>query len=69
MHTMRTSALDTESGKNVMVLLKKLAVKNHSAIIVVTHDRRMVEGFDRVFEVSDGRIVSERRNGSGSSPW
>lgn len=66
---MRTSALDTESAKNVMVLLKKLAVKNHSAIIVVTHYRRMVEGFDRVFEVSDGRIVSERRNGAGSSPW
>ncbi len=66
---MSTSALVTESGKNVMVLLKKLAVKIHTAIIVVTHDRRMVEDFVRVFEVSDGRIVSERRNGSGSSPW
>ena len=51
-----TAALDTENGKNVMALLKKLAVENSSAILVVTHDHRMVEGFDRIFEVHDGRI-------------
>ena len=55
-----TAALDTENGKNVMALLKKLAVENHSAILVVTHDHRMVEGFDRIFQVSDGRIVNEK---------
>ncbi|MDR3640391.1 MAG: ABC transporter ATP-binding protein [Humidesulfovibrio sp.] len=54
-----TAALDTENGQNVMALLKVLAVENHSAIIVVTHDHRMVEGFDRIFQVSDGRIISE----------
>ena len=58
-----TAALDTENGRNVMVLLKKLAVENHSAILVVTHDHRMVEGFDRIFDVRDGRIAGERRNG------
>lgn len=42
-----------------MALLKKLAVENRSAIIVVTHDHRMVEGFDRIFEAHDGRIVNE----------
>ena len=42
-----TAALDTENGKNVMSLLKKLAVGSQSAILVVTHDHRMVEGFDR----------------------
>lgn len=57
-----TAALDTENGKNVMALLKKLAVENHSAILVVTHDHRMVEGFDRIFRVSDGRIIGEDRN-------
>lgn len=55
-----TAALDTENGKNVMALLKKLAVENRSAILVVTHDHRMVEGFDRIFHVSDGRIAAER---------
>lgn len=59
-----TAALDTENGKNVMTLLKKLAIENRSAILVVTHDHRMVEGFDRIFHVSDGRIVGEDRNES-----
>ena len=57
-----TAALDTENGKNVMALLKKLAVENYSAILVVTHDHRMVEGFDRIFQVSDGRIIDEKNN-------
>ncbi len=54
-----TAALDTENGKNVMILLKKLAFENHSAILVVTHDHRMVEGFDRIFHVNDGRITKD----------
>lgn len=54
-----TAALDTENGKNVMILLKKLALDNHSAILVVTHDHRMVEGFDRIFHVNDGRITNQ----------
>jgi len=58
-----TAALDTENGKNVMALLKKLALENHSAILVVTHDRRMVEDFDRIFEVHDGKVVREREEG------
>lgn len=57
-----TAALDTENGKNVMTLLKQLAVENNSAILVVTHDHRMVEGFDRIFDVRDGRIAGERQN-------
>jgi len=57
-----TAALDTDNGKNVMDLLKKLAVENHSAILVVTHDHRMVEGFDRIFQVIDGRIEGEQNN-------
>ena len=56
-----TAALDTDNGKNVMGLLKKLAVENHSAILVVTHDQRMVQGFDRIFQVNDGRIIGEKR--------
>jgi putative ABC transport system ATP-binding protein len=57
-----TAALDTENGKNVMDLLEKLAVDNNSAIMVVTHDHRMVENFDRILEVSDGRITGEKKN-------
>jgi len=51
-----TAALDTERGKMVMTLLRKLSRENNAAVIVVTHDVRMVEGFDRVYRMADGRI-------------
>ena len=51
-----TAQLDTERGKNVMELMRKLAREKNSAVIVVTHDRRMVEGFDRIYMLQDGRM-------------
>ncbi len=51
-----TAALDTERGKTVMGLLRKLSREKDAAVIVVTHDVRMVEGFDRVYHIADGRI-------------
>ena len=51
-----TASLDTDRGKRVMELLKKIAKENQSAVIVVTHDVRMIEGFDRVYHLKDGRL-------------
>jgi putative ABC transport system ATP-binding protein len=42
-----------------MELLKKIAKENQSAVIVVTHDVRMIEGFDRVYQLKDGRLNQE----------
>ena len=55
-----TAALDTDRGKSVMTLLRRLSREKNTAVIVVTHDKRMVEGFDRIYEIADGQI----RNGS-----
>jgi putative ABC transport system ATP-binding protein len=52
-----TAALDTERGKAVMDLLRRLGRTQHAAVIVVTHDERMIEGFDRVYQMIDGRIT------------
>jgi len=51
-----TASLDTGRGMRVMELLKKIAKENRSAVIVVTHDVRMIEGFDHVYHLKDGRI-------------
>ncbi len=51
-----TAALDTERGKTVMSLLKTLTRERQTAVIVVTHDARMVEGFDTVYRMADGKI-------------
>ena len=51
-----TASLDTVRGKKVMEMLKKIAKENQSAVIVVTHDVRMIEGFDYVYHLKDGRL-------------
>ena len=51
-----TAALDTDRGTKVMGLLRKIARERGSAVITVTHDRRMIEGFDTVYYLDDGRM-------------
>jgi len=53
-----TAALDTARGKAVMDLLRRLGRERGAAVIVVTHDERMLEGFDRIYHMVDGRITS-----------
>ncbi|MDD3598346.1 ABC transporter ATP-binding protein, partial [Sulfuricurvum sp.] len=43
-----TAALDSERALSVMQLLKKLSIEQDVAIIVVTHDERMLPLFDRI---------------------
>ena len=43
-----------------MDLLRWLGRERQAAVIVVTHDGRMIEGFDRVYHMTDGRVVRER---------
>jgi putative ABC transport system ATP-binding protein len=56
-----TASLDTERGKAVMDLLRRLGREREAAVIVVTHDDRMLEGFDRVYRMTDGRIDTGQR--------
>ncbi len=51
-----TAALDTERGIKVMSLLRRIARERGSAVLTVTHDRRMIEGFDKVYCLNDGRL-------------
>jgi putative ABC transport system ATP-binding protein len=53
-----TASLDTTRGKRVMEMLKKIARENQTAVITVTHDARMIEGFDYVYHLKDGRLNS-----------
>jgi putative ABC transport system ATP-binding protein len=51
-----TAALDAHSGRNVLELLRKVAVQPDRAVIVVTHDNRVFGFGDRIVYMSDGRI-------------
>jgi putative ABC transport system ATP-binding protein len=61
-----TAALDTERGQAVMALLRRLGREGNAGVIVVTHDVRMLAGFDRVYRMLDGRIASSARTSQPS---
>ena len=54
-----TAALDSASGKNVIELLRRLAHEHGRAVVMVTHDPRVLSYGDRIIHLEDGRIVSE----------
>lgn len=59
-----TAALDSVRGRQVMELFREIATIRQAAIMVVTHDPRSLDLFDRTIEFIDGRIVRERVGGS-----
>ncbi|WP_298014624.1 MacB family efflux pump subunit [uncultured Aquabacterium sp.] len=59
-----TGALDSVSGAEVMRILRELHADGHT-VILVTHDAQVASHAQRVIEISDGRIVADRRQGEG----
>jgi putative ABC transport system ATP-binding protein len=51
-----TAALDTARGESVMALFRQIAREKGSAVICVTHDQRMIQGFDHIYHVNDGLV-------------
>ncbi|MCF3936069.1 ABC transporter ATP-binding protein [Acuticoccus sp. M5D2P5] len=56
-----TAALDSVRSRHVMELFRTIADVRGASILVVTHDPRSVDLFDRVYEFSDGKIVATSR--------
>lgn len=54
-----TAALDGSRVKVVGELLKSLAVKHHKAVVVVTHDARLIEAADHLYEMQDGYLTKK----------
>jgi len=53
-----TAALDRESGRLVVSLLQNLSKEQGSAILIVTHDNRILDAADRIVNMVDGQIAS-----------
>ncbi len=51
-----TAALDSKSGHAVMALMQQLAHERSRAVVIVSHDSRMLAYADRVVRIEDGRI-------------
>lgn len=53
-----TGALDTDTGKEVLILLQNMSRKNGQTVIMVTHNSLFADIADRVVRVRNGRIES-----------
>ncbi len=51
-----TAALDSALGRQVMELFAKIAHERKAGVLVVTHDHRTLDVFDRILDVEDGTI-------------
>jgi putative ABC transport system ATP-binding protein len=52
-----TAALDSHTGRKVMELMRDLAHNRGRAVVVVTHDPRVIEFADRTIRIEDGAIA------------
>lgn len=59
-----TAALDSQRARIVMDLLRRVAVEQRAAVIVVTHDEKIFDRFDHIFQLRDGAL----EDGNGVRP-
>ncbi|MBD2693678.1 DevA family ABC transporter ATP-binding protein [Anabaena catenula] len=54
-----TAALDSKSGRDVVNLMQALAKEQSCAILIVTHDYRILDIADRIIHMEDGRLIKQ----------
>ncbi len=54
-----TAALDSKSGRDVVNLMQELAKEQNCAILIVTHDNRILDIADRIIQMEDGRLIKQ----------
>ena len=59
-----TAPLDSARARIVMDLLRRIAVDQQAAIIVVTHDEMILDRFDHIFRLRDGRLEKDGAAGA-----
>ena len=57
-----TGNLDTKAADNVFDLLRRVNEASDTSFLIVTHDPRLAQRCDRIIELVDGRIDSDKAN-------
>jgi putative ABC transport system ATP-binding protein len=63
-----TAPLDSERALAVVRILHQMAAQHHTAIIVVTHDEKIIPTFKRIYHIRDGRTYEEAGEGRTLQP-
>jgi putative ABC transport system ATP-binding protein len=52
-----TAALDSKSGRDVVMIMQRLAKEQGTTILMVTHDNRILDVADRIVNMEDGCLA------------
>ena len=63
-----TGALDVDTGKSVLALLRGITGEERRTVFLVTHNSTIARMADRVIHLRDGEIVSDEENASPADP-
>jgi putative ABC transport system ATP-binding protein len=63
-----TAALDSHTGRTVMEMMRSLAHDRGRAVVIVTHDSRVMEFADRTIRIEDGMIADSNLKDASLSP-
>ncbi|MCY1569276.1 ABC transporter ATP-binding protein [Staphylococcus pettenkoferi] len=55
-----TASLDTENAMEVMRVLRDMSKEQEKTCIIVTHDERLTDYCDQVFQLVDGRLTKQK---------
>lgn len=55
-----TASLDTENAMEVMRILQDMSKEQEKTCIIVTHDERLTDYCDQVFQLVDGRLTKQK---------
>jgi putative ABC transport system ATP-binding protein len=58
-----TAPLDSERALAVVRILNQMAQQYQAAVIVVTHDEKIIPTFQRIYQIRDGRTTEEMGEG------
>ncbi|TWT94284.1 ATP-binding cassette domain-containing protein [Neorhodopirellula pilleata] len=61
-----TAALDEESGRQVVTLFQRQAREHGTAIVIVTHDNRILDVADRIVKMDFGKIARDTNLGEAA---
>lgn len=53
-----TAALDSKSGRDVVQIMQRLVKEQGCAVLMVTHDNRILDIADRIIHMEDGQLVT-----------
>ena len=58
-----TGNLDSKTGKEILKLFKELHKKENKTVIVVTHDESIARNSEKIYYLSDGKIIDVKKGG------